>query len=83
VNSVIYYRLNNNILSDHEFDALSKSAAKHSAEKHSRWHYIMFDHDGNSGTEALLGRLHHADWVYLNEMAQLVLSKKPEEAWEF
>lgn len=80
VHSIIYYHLNNSVISDREFDRLSKELVQlmesddKALQKTDYW-YCMHDFDGSTGFH-LYDRLTEHDEQYLTKIARYVLSLK-------
>ena len=76
VHSTLYYELNTTVISDSEFDLLSKqllhlqSKAKEEELEKSQYYYVFYDFDGNTGFD-LWYRLKDSDKEYL-----LIISKQ-------
>lgn len=80
VHSIIYYHLNSSVISDREFDRLSKELVQlmesgdKALQKTDYW-YCMYDFDGSTGFH-LYDRLTEYDKQYLTKIARYVLSLK-------
>ena len=79
VHSILYYSMNESVISDRAFDAISRqlvdmmeSTPIEVCEK-SRYWYCMYNFDGNTGFD-LYSRLTKKDRAYLSGIARLVLS---------
>lgn len=78
VHSVIYYELNDNIVSDKQFDDNCKQfmELKRSGSKSYKWYYVMRDFDGSTGFHlySKMGLKHRqevmaiADWLIKNKI---------------
>lgn len=75
IHSILYYELDKNILSDKQFDEMSKHLVKLSKKTknyyESDYFYCFYDFDGSSGFD-LYGRLNKHDREYLTHLAKLV-----------
>lgn len=75
INSIIYYELNTNKLSDKAYDELSRQLVElyseydGNIEKDTQYGYAMYDFDGSTGFD-LYGRLNDRDKAYLRNIAQ-------------
>jgi len=81
VHSIIYYEMNANVISDKNYDAISrllvdmtKETPLETCEKTRYW-YCMYNFDGNTGYD-LYSRLTKRDRAYLSGIARLVLSMR-------
>lgn len=76
INSIIYYELNENILSDHDFDKMCRNLLKGiqytKDYKKSDYFYVFYDFDGSTGFH-LFHRLEDDDKKYLMNLALYVL----------
>ena len=79
VYSIQYYRLSETVISDKEYDSISrqllqlqKTASKEDREDSQYW-YVFNDFDANTGFD-LYDRLTTNDQIYLTKIAALVLS---------
>ena len=77
VHSILYYELNTTVISDSEFDFLSKQlvelqkqVSKEELEK-SQYYYVFYDFDGNTGFD-LWYRLKDSDKEYLLSISKQV-----------
>lgn len=82
VHSILYYELNTTVISDSDFDLLSKQlvelqrhASKEELEK-SQYYYVFYDFDGTTGFD-LWHRLKVSDKDYL-----LKISKQVEKVFK-
>lgn len=81
IHSIIYYELDENVISDKEFDNAARQLVKmqkqmgHRKLKDTMYYYCMHDFDGSSGFD-LYGRLIPFDKKYLMQIAQNVLRCK-------
>lgn len=77
VHSILYYELNTTVISDLEFDLLSKqllhlqSKAKEEELEKSQYYYVFYDFDGNTGFD-LWHRLKDSDKEYLLSISKQV-----------
>lgn len=78
VHSILYYLMDSSVISDRDFDAISrqlvdmmKSVPIKVCEK-SRYWYCMYNFDGNTGFD-LYSRLTKKDKAYLSGIARLVI----------
>ena len=77
VHSILYYELNTTVISDSEFDLLSKqllhlqSKAKEEELEKSQYYYVFYDFDGNTGFD-LWYRLKDSDKEYLLSISKQV-----------
>lgn len=77
VHSILYYELNTTVISDLEFDLLSKqllhlqNRANKNELKKSQYYYVFYDFDGNTGFD-LWYRMKDSDRVYLLSIAKQV-----------
>lgn len=84
VHSILYYEMDNSIVSDKMFDANAKQLVKmqsenpDEAERTDYW-YIFYDFDGSTGFD-LYGRLTDKDRKYLRHIAAHVLKLNRGEA---
>lgn len=86
VYSIMYYELNQSVVSDKTYDELSKqlvhmqqSVDKSEFEK-SMYYYVMYDFDGTTGFD-LYSRLNQHDKEYLMKIAKSVIEKWRRESW--
>lgn len=77
LHSIIYYELNDNIISDQKFDRMCRTLLKgiqHTKDYHrSDYFYVFYDFDGSTGFN-LYHRLEEDDKQYLMHLAQLILT---------
>lgn len=83
VHSIIYYELNENVITDKEFDSCSKQLLKLSREhkeifRNSEYFYIFSDFDANTGFY-IWDRLNKSDKVKLKRIALAVVKNKKGE----
>ena len=77
IHSILYYELNTTVISDSEFDLLSKqllhlqSKAKEEELEKSQYYYVFYDFDGNTGFD-LWYRLKDSDKEYLLSISKQV-----------
>lgn len=78
INSILYYELNTNILSDKEFDDLSKKLIELSKQTEdydkTDYYYCFYDFDGSTGFH-LYGRLKDQDRIYLTNLSNFILKQ--------
>lgn len=77
VHSILYYTLGESVVSDREYDSLSKQLVELMKEepeelKRTEYYYCMYDFDGSTGFD-LPSRLKKADRNYLTKLALVVL----------
>lgn len=80
VASIIYYQLNESVISDKDYDELSKQLVylknKYpEAYKKSDYYYAMYDFDGSTGFD-LPDRLSRSDYKRVNEIAHIIVRRK-------
>lgn len=81
VHSLIYYELNNNVISDKAYDSLSKQLVgmqgnlSKQVVKKSRYYYVLYDFDRNTGFD-IPYRLKPEEKEYLLKIAANVLKIK-------
>lgn len=81
IHSIIYYELNNSVISDKEFDSAARQLVKmqkqseHCSLKDTMYYYCMYDFDGSTGFY-LYDRLIPFDKQYLMQIAKHVLKNK-------
>lgn len=74
INAILYYELNDNKLSDKQYDELSKQLVRMQAElspehlMETQYGYVMYDFDGTTGFD-LYHRLNEKDRTYLYNIA--------------
>lgn len=77
IHSIIYYELNESILTDQEFDKMCRKLLKGiqytKNYQRSDYFYVFYDFDGTTGFN-LYHRLEEDDKEYLMNLAQYVLS---------
>ena len=88
INCILYYELNENKLSDKEYDELSHQLVELQQDvdvkNDTEYGYCMFDFDGNTGFD-LYSRLNVKDKTYLTNIAQnlagnsIVVKPKPKK----
>lgn len=77
IHSILYYELNTTVISDSDFDLLSKqllhlqNRANKDELKKSQYYYVFYDFDGNTGFD-LWYRLKVSDRDYLLNIAKQV-----------
>lgn len=77
IHSILYYELNTTVISDSEFDLLSKqllhlqSKAKEEELEKSQYYYVFYDFDGTTGFD-LWHRLKISDKDYLLKISKQV-----------
>lgn len=78
VYSIMYYELDQSVVSDKKYDAISKQlvsmmqeTSEKELEKTDYW-YCMYDFDGSTGFD-LYDRLNKKDKKYLKELAQRII----------
>lgn len=80
--SIIYYELNNNLVSDLQFDTLSKQLVVMHQEygdiSDTQYGYVFYDFDASTGF-LLFGRLNEHDKKYLLSIARMMLGDKRTE----
>lgn len=73
LNSIIYYYLDNNLMSDLEYDILSRHLVElqniYGDVSDTQYGYVMKDFDGNTGFD-LYERLNDSDKQYLRNLAE-------------
>lgn len=77
IHSIIYYEMNNNIISDKKFDKKARSLVKliekyPKSSKKSEYYPAFYDFDGSTGFH-LIGRLSEEQQGYLRHIAAHVL----------
>ena len=78
VHSIIYYHLDDNVISDQKYDKVARLLARkqgeYSKEKilKTQYGYVFYDFDGSTGFD-LLDRLNKSDKRYLLKIARYVL----------
>lgn len=78
VHSIIYYEMNDSVLSDKDFDAMSQQLVMLQQEAstdevlRSQYYYVFFDFDGSTGFD-LCYRLTVEDREYLIKLAEYIL----------
>lgn len=76
INSIIYYELNDNVISDKQFDKMCKNLLRGiqftKNYQRSDYFYVFYDFDGSTGFH-LYHRLEEDDKEYLMHLAQHVL----------
>ena len=77
VHSILYYEMNDSVVSDKTFDANAKQLVKMQKEnpeeaKETTYWYMFYDFDGSTGFD-LYDRLSNKDKKYLMHIASLVL----------
>lgn len=81
VHSIIYYHLDDNVISDKKYDKVARLLAKKQAEHNenkilkTQYGYVFYDFDGSTGFD-LLDRLNKSDRKYLMKIAKCVLRLK-------
>lgn len=80
VYSIMYYELNESVISDTEYDKISKQLVNMQNEaggilKETQYYYCMHDFDGSTGFD-LFHRLTKSDREYLLNMAKFILKMK-------
>jgi hypothetical protein len=81
VYSIIYYYLNDSIISDKDYDRIShelveaQSSVSKDELKQTDYYYVMYDFDGSTGFD-LYDRLNEYDKKYLMNMADHILKRK-------
>lgn len=78
VYSIMYYELNESVISDAEYDKISKQLVKLQNEaggllSDTQYYYCMYDYDGSTGFD-LFNRLNKNDREYLLNMAKFILN---------
>lgn len=80
ISSIIYYEMDNNMLSDRDYDLMSKQCCEMmencSEVENSQYYYAFYDFDGTTGFH-LKDRLNEKDKKYLYHLANLFNDKKP------
>lgn len=77
VHSIIYYVQGSSVITDQQFDALSRQLVRMQKEaseeelKKSTYYYAMYDFDGSTGFD-LYDRLNEHDKEYLMQIANIV-----------
>ena len=76
--SIIYYELDESIISDKEFDSIARQLVKLQKQNKkdlnkSEYYYCMKDFDGSTGFD-LFNRLKECDRIYLTHLAKYILS---------
>lgn len=85
VASIIYYDLNDNVISDKAYDSLSKQLVEmqdnlsKQVVKKSRYYYVLYDFDGNTGFD-IPYRLKPKEKEYLLKIALNVLNLNKRKA---
>ena len=77
VHSILYYELNNSIVTDKLFDANAHQLVQMQSDfpedaKESQYWYVFYDFDGTTGFD-LYSRLNKHDKAYLRHLAEHVL----------
>lgn len=81
VHSIIYYELDDNVISDKEFDSAARQLVEMQKQlgrrklKDTMYYYCMYDFDGSTGFH-LYDRLIPFDKQYLTQIARNVLKNK-------
>lgn len=79
INCILYYELNDNRLSDKDYDELSKQLVQLQSEYdniyETQYGYVMYDFDGTTGFD-LYSRLNSKDRDYLLNIAQHISERK-------
>lgn len=80
VYSIMYYELNESVISDTEYDKISKQLVNMQNEaggilKETQYYYCMYDFDGSTGFD-LFYRLTKSDREYLLNMAKFILKMR-------
>lgn len=76
--SITYYKLNDNCMSDFEYDSISKQLVKMQKEmeksrlKQTMYYYVFKDFEGSTGFD-LIGKLKKEDYDYLFGLALYLL----------
>lgn len=76
--SITYYKLNENCISDFEYDSISKQLVKMQKEmqrsrlKRTMYYYVFKDFEGSTGFD-LIGKLNKKDYDYLFNLALYLL----------
>jgi len=82
INSIIYYELNESLMSDQKFDKMCKNLLKGiqytKNYERSDYFYVFYDFDGSTGFH-LYHRLEDDDKEYLMHLAQHVLKMSKRE----
>jgi hypothetical protein len=82
LHSIIYYELNENIISDQQFDKMCRSLLKGiqytKDYKRSDYFYVFYDFDGTTGFN-LYHRLEDDDKEYLMNLAKYILKLSKKE----
>ena len=80
ITSIIYYEMDNNMMSDRDYDLMCKQCCEMmkscSEVESSQYYYIFYDFDGTTGFH-LKDRLNEKDKKYLYHLANLFNDKKP------
>jgi len=75
LHSILYYELDNSVLTDKSYDELSRQLVtmqKSNDTKDTDYYYCMYDFDGNTGFD-LYNRLSEKDKTYLKHIALSIL----------
>lgn len=77
---ILYYELDNPVISDEEYGEVSKQLCKYKkqnpeAYKKSRYYYAMSDYEGSTGFD-IPGRLTQKDREHLTKIAERVIKQK-------
>ena len=78
INAIAYYELDSNLMTDHEYDELSRQLVllqKDFDINSTQYGYIMYDFDGTTGFD-LYHRLNDSDRSYLYGIATRVCGKR-------
>ena len=82
IHSIIYYELNKNIISDKQFDIVSKQLLKlqRKTENYNKtqYYYVFKDFDGNTGFY-IWDRLNKKDKEYLKLLANNILQNAKQQ----
>jgi hypothetical protein len=82
INSIIYYELNDNVISDKQFDKMCKKLLRGiqftKNYQRSDYFYVFYDFDGSTGFH-LYHRLEDDDKEYLMQLAKHVLKLAKRE----
>lgn len=85
ITSIIYYEMDNNMMSDRDYDLMCKQCCEMmkscSEVESSQYYYIFYDFDGTTGFH-LKDRLNEKDKKYLYHLANLFNDKKPVKKQE-
>lgn len=80
ITSIIYYEMDNNMMSDRDYDLMCKQCCEMmkscSEVESSQYYCIFYDFDGTTGFH-LKDRLNEKDKKYLYHLANLFNDKKP------